>query len=111
MKKRDIVKSNILFNDIINKGKRISNKYFLICYLEKDFIKNNYGIAVGKKIGNAVTRNKIKRQLRSLIDIYKNLFPSNYNYIIIIKKDYLVSDFKIKKEEFEKLLGKVNNEK
>ena len=89
MKKRDIVKSNELFNNIIASGKRVSNKYFIICSLKKDFEKNNYGIAVGKKVGNAVIRNKIKRQIRNIIDYNTNLFPNFHNYIIICKKEVL----------------------
>ena len=40
-----------------------------------------------KKIGTAVTRNKIKRQLRSIID--KNDYQNNFNCIIIVRKSIL----------------------
>ncbi len=106
MKKRDIVRSNILFNDIINKGKRICNKYFLICYLKKDFIKNNYGIAVGKKIGNAVTRNKLKRQVRNIIIKNIQLFPNYHNYIIICKKEVLELSYLKMEEVLVSLINK-----
>ena len=106
MKKRDIVKSNILFNDIINKGKRMSNKYLIICYLKKDFIKNNYGIAVGKKVGNAVTRNKIKRQIRNIVTKNTQLFPNYHNYIIICKKEVLDLSFQKMEEVLVSLINK-----
>ena len=107
MKKRDVVKSNELFNSIIANGKRISNKYFIICYEKKDYYKNNYGIAVGKKIGNAVTRNKIKRQVRKIIDDNTFLFPNYHNYIIICKRDILL----IKYQEMELNLRSLLNNK
>ena len=94
MKKRDIVKSNILFNDILNNGKRSANEYFVICSEKKDELNKKFGIAVGKKIGNAVTRNKIKRQLRNIITNNINLFPNYHNYIIIVKKSVLDLSFK-----------------
>ena len=106
MKKRDIVKSNILFNDIINKGKRNSNKYFVLCSVKKEEEKNNYGIAVGKKVGNAVTRNKIKRQIRNIVDNNKNLFPNFHNYIIICKKEVLNLSFQEMNDELVKLIKK-----
>ena len=105
MKKRDIVKSNELFNNIIAKGKKKSNKYFIIYSLEKDFTKNNYGIAVGKKVGNAVTRNKIKRKIRNIIDNNVFLFPNNHNYIIICKKEILSLSYNEMESEFKKLLN------
>ena len=106
MKKREIVKSKILFNDIINKGIKRSNKYYIIYSMSKDYIKNNYGIAVGKKVGSAVTRNKIKRQLRNIIDNNKNLFSNYHNYIIIVKKEVLNLSFNNMEEEFIKLIKK-----
>lgn len=106
MKKREIVKSNILFNEIINKGERNSNKYFVICREKKDFEKNNYGIAVGKKVGNAVIRNKIKRQVRNIIDKNKKLFPNFHNYIIICKKEVLDLSFIEMEDQMIKLINK-----
>ncbi len=106
MKKRDVVKSNTLFNDIINNGVRLKNKYYMVCYLEKDYLKNNYGIAVGKKVGHAVIRNKIKRQVRNIIDNNYKLFKNHRNYIIICKKEILDLDFKEREKELISLLNK-----
>ena len=112
MKKRDIVKSKILFNDIINKGKRKTNRFFIICYMPKEEIKNNYGFAVGKKVGNAVIRNKLKRQLRNIVSNNYKLFPNYNNYIIICKKDVLNLTYINMEMELVKLLKEINlNEK
>ena len=97
MKKRDVVKSNTLFNDIINNGVRLKNKYYMVCYLEKDYPKNNYGIAVGKKVSHADIRNKINRQVRDII---------HRNYIIICKKEILDLDFRERAKELISLLNK-----
>ena len=106
MKKKDIVKSKILFNDIIKEGKRNANKYFVLCYVKNSINKNNYGIAVGKKIGNAVVRNKLKRQIRNIIDNNNKLFPNYYNYIIICKKEILELSFLEKEKELIKIFNK-----
>lgn len=106
MKKKNVVKSKILFNDIIQKGERNANKYFVLCYVTKDEINNNFGIAVGKKVGNAVTRNKVKRQIRNIIDNNYKLFPNSRNYIIICKKEILNISFKQMESELIKLINK-----
>lgn len=110
MKKRNIVKSKILFNEIIQKGKRNSNKYFVICTLPKKESNNSFGLAVGKKIGNAVTRNKLKRQLRYIIDKNITLFPNYLNYIIICKKDILKLKFQKIELELINLVKEINYE-
>lgn len=112
MKKKDIVKSNILFNKVINNGRHISNKYFVICSLKTEEKKNKFGIAVGTKVGNAVTRNKIKRQMRVIIDENRDFFPNFHNYIIICKKEVLNLSFQEMKFELINLIKKgENNEK
>lgn len=112
MKKKDRVKSNILFNEIINSGNRLSNKYFLVCIKESNDLNNKYGIAVGKKIGKAVLRNKIKRQIRNIIDNNKDLFPNYHNYIIICKKEILNLSFKDINDKLIDLINKgAKNEK
>ena len=106
MKKRDVVKSNILFNEIIKSGKHISNKYYVLCIQNKNEEQKKYGIAVGKKVGNAVVRNKIKRQIRNIIDKNCIYFPNFHNYIIICKKEILLLTFSEMEKELMKLVSK-----
>ncbi len=94
MKKKDTVKNNSLFNDVINKGEKINTKYFIISKMKYNNPSPLFGVAVGKKVGNAVIRNKIKRQIRNIIDNNKQIFQNNYIYIIIGKKNCLNASFK-----------------
>ena len=87
MKRYEMVKSHEEFNEIINKGNRLKGKYAYIFSKEKQFDKPNFGIAVGKKLGNAVVRNKFKRQFRNIVDKNRFLFKNNNNYIIMIKRE------------------------
>ena len=66
MKKFERVKSNLLFNEIINKGKKKSNQYFTIFCSSSETKIAKFGIAVPKRVGNAVIRNRLKRQVRSI---------------------------------------------
>ena len=112
MKKRDIVKSSIIFDNIINTGIKTANKYFVILKKRKEEINNQFGIAVGKKVGNAVTRNKVKRQMRNIIDNNRKAFSSYHNYIIICKKEILNLSYLEMEKNFLNLLNKgENNEK
>ena len=111
MKKWETVKSNIAFNEILNKGKKVANNYFLLFSLEKEEEKPKFAVAVGKKIGNAVVRNKFKRRTRALIDKNRKLFENNYNYIIMIRKECLGKSFSDLEDHFIDLLRKDRNEK
>jgi ribonuclease P protein component len=108
MKKSERVKSNILFNEIINKGTKVSNSMFSIFFISKNDNNPLFGVAAPKKLGNAVIRNKVKRQTRALVDNNKLLFKNNRNYIIIVKEKFLTSDYPTKLENFKNLIGEAN---
>ena len=106
MKKLYVVKSTRDFDDIINNGKNIRNKYYSIYYKDNNLKYDRFGISVGKKLGNAVFRNKYKRKLRSIIDIYKKDYNNRRDYIIILRKEAADKDFNLLKEEFINLMNK-----
>lgn len=85
MKKREVIKKKQEFNEIIHTCPFIKNKYFTIYIRKKDEEKVKFGLAISKKVGNAVVRNKLKRQVRTIIDNNKELFSNNHDYIIMIK--------------------------
>lgn len=112
MKKREIVKENNDFNDIINTGKCLKSSCFNIYYKKMNFLYPKFGIAVSKKFGNAVERNKVKRQLRCLIDGNKNLFSNENNYIIMIRKRVKDLNYSQIEHDFVQLIKKgFSNEK
>ena len=83
MKKINIVKKNEDFKRVITKGKYKKGELFNI-YIERNEENiYHFGISVSKKVGNAVTRNKIKRRLKSIID--KKNYQNGFNCIIIVK--------------------------
>lgn len=85
MKKLYIVKSHQDFDRIIKTGRRIKNKSFIIYSIENNLPYDRYGVSVGKKLGNAVYRNRYKRKIRAIIDNYKKLYINNKDYIIILR--------------------------
>jgi len=111
MKKYEIVKSKEKFNYIIKKGNKINNDCFNVFIEKNNLPYSSYGIAVSKKIGNAVMQNKIKRQIRNMIDNNKNLFPKGYNYIIMVKRTYCDFKFLELENKLNMLIRKVKDEK
>lgn len=87
MKKAYRVKKNSEFQDILQTGKSFANRELVIYYKEKPLQDHfRIGISVGKKIGNAVMRNRIKRCIReSFIQLEDTVLPQ-YDMIIIARK-------------------------
>lgn len=104
MKKKYIVKENKDFVEIINKGKTVKGKSFIVHFKDNDLKYDRFGISVSKKLGNAVFRNKYKRKIRSIIDNYKKYYNNRKDYIIILKRSGTERSFQELEIELSKLL-------
>lgn len=90
MKKINSLKENRNFLRIIKKVDPFKYKGYVVYYEDSDDLFK-FGISVSKKLGNAVVRNKIKRQIREIIS--KNNYEKSFNCIIIVRKSFLENDF------------------
>ena len=91
----------------ILKKKKINTKYYTIYFGKNSENPNKYlniSFVMKKKIGNAVTRNKIKRKLKYAIQKISReseLINLNYTYVIFGKNN-------VYKDKFEDVLNEVN---
>ena len=103
----------------ILKKKKLDTRYFTI-YFDKNFINLNNNISkylnisfvMKKKIGNAVTRNKIKRRLKSIVQKIlkdKDVINLSYGYVVFGKNSVYKSSFKNIFDETSKTFKKINN--
>jgi len=97
MKKINIIKKNIDFSRIINNNKSFKYKDYIIYKEENNDKIYKFGISVSKKIGNAVVRNRLKRQIKSIID--GKSYENSFNCIIILRKGIIKKDFYSMKKE------------
>ena len=97
----------------ILKKKKINTKYFTIYFDKNSSNLNkflNISFVIKKNVGNAVTRNKIKRKLKyavQKISRERQLIDLNYTYVIFGKnnvyKDKFVNVLKEVSEIFKKI--------
>lgn len=106
MKKKYRIKKSDEFQEIINTRKFYRSQSFVIYTKKKQETHARIGISVPKKIGNAVARNKIKRQVRSMVhDFEFDALP--FDMVIIVKRGYLSNRFQDNRKDLEKLLKHV----
>lgn len=107
LKKAYRVKKNSEFQDILRTGKSFANRELVIYYKEKSTQDHfRIGISVGKKIGNAVTRNRIKRFIReSFIQLEDQIIPE-VDMIIIARKPTIHMNVNQMKKSITHLLRK-----
>lgn len=86
MRKSYRVKKERDFQNVFHNGKSVANRQFVIYQLPKEQQAHfRVGISVSKKLGNAVTRNRIKRMIRSILTELKPQLESTLDFIVIAR--------------------------
>lgn len=107
MNKEKRIRKNEEFQTIIAKKHSVANRCFIIYYDIKKLDHARVGISVSKKLGKAVQRNKIKRQLRMMISETIDFDAFNYDLIVIVRNNFLNNEYDMNKNILEKLVKKV----
>ncbi|MGE5472761.1 MAG: ribonuclease P protein component [Ignavibacteriales bacterium] len=85
MKNTESIKKNNDFKKVFTRGKWIRGKYVVIYFLRNNSDLNNLGIAVSKKTGSSVERNRIKRLIRECYRLNESTIDKGKNIIILWK--------------------------
>ncbi|CAM2828579.1 ribonuclease P protein component [Erysipelothrix tonsillarum] len=88
-------------------NRRFKNSKAFTVYIDKRTKDHSrYGIAAPKKLGNAVVRNKTKRQIRNMLqDI--DMFDTPYDYIVLVRKKYYEQSYDENRKDLENLIKTV----
>lgn len=107
MKKKFRIKKNKEFQFTFKKGKSFANRQLVIYYVqrpEQDHFR--IGLSVGKKIGNAVTRNRIKRYLREAFQELQENILLPHDIVIIARQPTKEMGYEEMKKSLTHLLYK-----
>ncbi|MGT2935250.1 ribonuclease P protein component [Streptococcus castoreus] len=92
MKKPYRVKRKKDFQAIFKAGGNTANRTFVIYRLERVQSHFRVGISVGKKLGNAVTRNAVKRKIRHVLMALGDQLKSE-DFVVIARKGVETLDY------------------
>lgn len=99
------------FAYVYKKGNKINSSDISVYFVKSKFKFPRFGLTVSNKVGNAVTRNKIKRRLRAIL--YNYIDKINYKNLIIVAHPTITNlTFAEISSQIEKIFvkGKILNE-
>ena len=109
MKKVNTVKKHSEFDSIVRGGDKIRTPHFSFFYQKSELDHIRIGLSVGKKNGNAVTRVRIKRQVRAMLDRRKeSCLP--INLIIAIRPEFVEADKVALEKELNDSLDRIKEQ-
>lgn len=87
VKKEYRIKKNKEFQIVFKNGQSFANRQFIIYkYPNIEFNHFRFGLSVSKKIGNAVTRNQVKRYIRQVFHELETDVDSRFDYVVVARK-------------------------
>ncbi len=103
--RRERIRSRQVFNQVLRSGRWVASKYFAIYYLEAP--TRAAGFTVSRKVRGKPRKNRIKRRLRELYRLNKNLLPPSGFFIFMGLPAALEADFDTLQKTFQKLARKL----
>ena len=107
MKVINRIKSNEEFVITVRKGKALKASSYVVHFKKNDLNICRVGLSVSKKIGNAVIRNRVKRQIRAMCNLLINFDQYSYDIVIVARQEFLKENFESNKETLNKLLSEI----
>ena len=107
MKVVNRIKDNQEFALTVKKGKVLKETPYLVHYMPNELSVCRVGLSVSKRLGNAVTRNRIKRQTRAMCDSLIDYSSHTFDLVIIVKPEFLSSSFDENKAKLNIVLSKI----
>jgi ribonuclease P protein component len=88
------------FSHLYQNGNRYRGKYLNLIYISNDLSFSRMAVVISKKVANAVKRNKIRRQMKTLFRRNKDLLQGSFDILIIAKKEILEASWLMLQEEY-----------
>lgn len=89
----ETIKENRIFRLLYRKGRKFVTDRLVLYVLPNKSEENFIGLTVSKKIGKAVTRNRIRRLLRESYRKYENNLKKGFNIVVVARTKAAYSSF------------------
>lgn len=107
MKVVNRIKANEDFVSTVRKGRALKSPSYIVHYKNNELNICRIGISVSKKIGNAVLRNRVKRQIRAMCDSLVNYSLHAFDVVIVVKDGFINKNFQENSELLQNLFKEI----
>jgi ribonuclease P protein component len=107
MKKTVPLKKNYEFVRIYKKGRFYAGRFIVLYVLKNNYGMNRLGIAVNRKVGKSVRRNRIKRLIRESYRFYEDFLKDGLDLVFMARSTDKLPDYSEISREMKFLLKKL----
>ena len=73
------------FRGVFKKGRSYVCRIFVLHIVENGLDRNRFGFTAGKKIGNAVIRNRVKRLMKEVVRNHGGRLKPGYDIVLVAR--------------------------
>ena len=73
----------------------VANRYLVLYRKSNRLEENRVGVTVGKKLGHAVARNRVRRRLREIYRLNEDRFARGYDIVVVARTACIGAEFDI----------------
>ena len=107
MKKTTTVKENYEFRRIYAKGRSGVSPYLVVYVRPNRRGHNRLGVTVSTKLGHAVVRNRVRRQLREIFRLNQDKLTQGYDMIVVARTRAVHAEYREIDRAFLRTCGKL----
>ncbi len=74
------------FREVVRKGGRVTTPHYTVYRDALGGRRRQVGVSAGKRVGGAVTRNRVKRLVREFYRLHKGVFPEGTRTAIVVRQ-------------------------
>ncbi len=88
MQRRNRLSRSRDFDAVYRQGRSVSTRFLTLYWFQRAEVLGDprLGFAVPKAVGNAVVRNRIKRQLREIVRGRLDRVPATNDYVLVVRR-------------------------
>lgn len=102
-----ILKKNKDYRRVYSQGKTVADRYIVLYYLQNNTELSRFGFTASKKVGNAVTRNRIRRLFRETCRLNYGHFPAGFDFVLLARREIVGSGYQQVEASLLKLLKRI----
>jgi len=79
------------FDAVYRRGRSVSTRFLVLYWFPREDTSDDprLGLAVPKRVGSAVARNRVKRQLRELWRSRLESIPAGNDYVLVVREGFV----------------------
>ncbi|MBC7106971.1 MAG: ribonuclease P protein component [Firmicutes bacterium] len=92
---------------VYQRGRVLPGKTLVVYALRREGTGRRFGFVVGRKVGGAVQRNRVRRLLKEICRTREGMFPAGHDYVIVARAGAYGQAFRELLLELTQLVGRM----